>query len=271
MSNYFSDDFFNYLSQNIKKNSSPDDLKQLFDNFFISKSESKKKNIEGNASSSVKKNISNEKDDTKTFIEKNISKKEPVSKKSESTVHKCERIPRGKSEPCGKTAKKSIEVDGKLRWYCGTENAGCYHSILGSSNKKEKNEKSIVLPKKTSEDVKSQSLVHKFVKKESIFTRSVMVNGEKTHIHPDTRVLFRRNGKAYGVLDKDDKTILSINDENVRWLEASNIEIEGKQTKKEEEEEENEEEIVSEDEIESEEDDEDDEIELETDEEIELE
>jgi hypothetical protein len=278
MSNYFNDEFFNYLSENIsKKNPSSDELRQLFDKFFISTakdSDSKKKNTE--QKSLKKNNNSNEKDDTLSFIEKNKSKKEPVSKKDVASVvqHKCERIPRGKSEPCGKTAKNSIEVDGKLKWYCGTENAGCYHSILGSSNKKEKNEKSINPPKKAPEDVKSQSLIHKFVKKESIFTRSIMVNGEKTHIHPDSRVLFRRNGKAYGILDKDDKKVLPIDDKNARWLEASNIEIEGKKSKKDEEseEEENEiEEINSEDEIEEDEDVDDEEIELETDEEIELE
>lgn len=244
MSHYFSDEFFNYLSENIEDGISSNDLKKLFDNFFISKNSGKSvhekedtKVISKNSGKSVR-----EKDDTKNFIEKNSGK---TTSKQKNETYKCERIPRGKTDPCGKLAKKSIEVEGKLRWYCGTENSGCYHSILGSTNKKEKNEKSKVssdyVPKKSSEDIKSQSLIHKLIKKEELLTRSMNVGGVKVYIHPDSRVLFHRNRKAYGILDKDDKTILPIDDKNARWLEASNIEIEHSVKKTEDSEEEEEE------------------------------
>jgi len=258
MSSCFSDDFFDYLS--VKLEQDPKELKSLFDNFFSNKSEKSEtgggKKLTSNKSEkseisskklNSKKSEENEDVDTKNFIKETAHNLKKAPK--ETKIHKCERMPRGKSEMCGKPSKKSIDVEGETKWYCGTENSGCYKSILGSQTKQEKEEKSkksipeklsTSEPKKSSEDIKGQSLIHRIVKTSRIDTRSIMVDGSKLNIHYDTRILFHRDGLAYGVLDKDNKTILPFNDENVRWLEAHNVKIE-QQNKKEESEEEEEE------------------------------
>lgn len=227
----------------------------------------KKSNVED--TTSKKKNIiskktkkSSEEEDTNEFVNsvKPTSKSNKSTSKATSkmTSHLCERIPRGKAEQCGKTAKKSIEENGETHWYCGTEKAGCYHSILGSTNKIEKGDKikksqmekgvgggdknssssSSADSKKSQADIKSISLIHKITKRVEVPTKSIMVNDKKYHINLETRVLFYRDGVAFGVLDKDNKTILPLDDKNIRWLEASNMPIEQK-NKKESDDEEN--------------------------------
>lgn len=203
MANIFSQEFINFIASKTKCNR--EELESAINDFL------------GQKMPAAKTAKVSEEDDTEDFI-----------KKSVSNVHKCERIPRNKTTVCGKTAKKSIEIDGKLRWYCGTEKSGCYPSILSSIGKKEKDERVAkpVPSEAKSNDIKSKSLIHKIIKKEEIHTIGMMVNGKKIFMNPDSRVLFNRERIAYGMLDKDDKTILPISDENIRWLEAGNIPIE---------------------------------------------
>ncbi len=47
----------------------------------------------------------------------------------------CDRVPKGKTDPCGKGAKRFINIDGKEMWYCGTENSGCFKTMLAESKK----------------------------------------------------------------------------------------------------------------------------------------
>jgi len=222
MSQCFSEDFFVYLSQNTDK--SPEDIKKLIDDFFTKKSKSIKK-------------LNDESVDTKEFI-KETKKSENKETKKKSEDHKCERLPRGKSDPCGKIARNSTEINGEMKWYCGTKNSGCYHSILSSTNKKEKNEKvKKSVPEKQSDpqkssDIKTKSLIHKIIKTDKIYPKTItMENKSKLYIDPSSRVLFYRDGRAYGILDKDDKTILDLTDDKIRWLESSGVKIEQKNKK----------------------------------------
>lgn len=200
-------------------------------------------------STKSKKSSEKEEDDTLSFIKKNAPSKKTSPVSSSSVVKKCERIPRGKTEICGKNAKNKVDEGGEVKWYCGTEKSGCYSSVLSAQGKKEKEtrEKKTTLipppiPKKNTSEIKSQSLVHKIIQREKITTRGVMVDGKKLFVNPDSRVLFNRDRKAYGELAEDDKTILPISDKNIRWLEATNTPIE---IRKEEEEEEDVEEEIS--------------------------
>lgn len=210
MSCGFSEDFFVYLSKNTNKN--PQELKNLFDDYFCKQ---------------VKKLSINEDDDTKNFIKESTNKKK-------TEEHKCERIPRGKSDSCGKNARNSIKVNGVLQWYCGTKDSGCYHSILSLTTKKEKNEKiKKSIPEKQANpqkaaDIKTKSLIHKITKTDEIVVKSIMVDDKKLYIDPKSRVLFHRDRTAYGMLGKDDKTILDLSDDKIRWLESCNVKIEQK-------------------------------------------
>lgn len=213
----FSEEFFIYLSKNTNKQ--PNDIKNLFDDYFCK--QVKKLDV------NEKPKKSNEEDDTKKFIKESSSKKK-------TEEHKCERIPRGKSESCGKNARNSIEINGEVQWYCGTKDSGCYHSILSLNNKKEKNEKiKKSVPEKQANpqkaaDIKTKSLVHKIMKTDKITIKSIMVDDKKLYIDPKSRVLFHRDGVAYAMLDKDDKTISNLVDDKIRWLESCNVKIEQK-------------------------------------------
>lgn len=276
MAAFFSKDFIQYLAEELSCD--PETVQTAILNYTSGKtpSSSKKEKV-----SSSKK----EEDDTLSFIKKNAG----TSKKKESSVSsvsssvsskKCQRIPRGKTEICGKAAKNKVEDNGEEKWYCGTEKSGCYSSVISALGKKEKNTRDkkssptviAPTPKKNPSEIKSQSLVHKIIQTEKITTKGIMVDGKKLFMHPDTRILFNRDKKAYGELSKDDKTILPISDKNIRWLEATNTFIEDQKKEEEEEETDVEEDTDKDtgDEEEEEETDEDEEEETDEDEEIEI-
>ena len=177
------------------------------------------------------------------------------SENSSNDSHKCERIPRGKDEPCGKTAKNYIDEDGEIHWYCGTENGGCYKCILGQQNRQTK-----VVPKKPSApksskkaapkpttlkgkkklaDTNSESLIKKVTKRQQLLLKKKTVNGKKVYMDDNTRVLVDKSTReAYGKLAKNNKDIKPLDDDDVRWLEASGISIrkeESEQSSSEEE------------------------------------
>jgi hypothetical protein len=175
--------------------------------------------------------------------EKKESVKTPVL-----TINTCERKPRGKSENCGKTAKMSIKSeDGVERWYCGTEKSGCFKSIKSSVKRQAKvvplktplvtnvNKPPTLKDKKDFTDVKSRSLLNSVLQKKDLILRSIMVKNEKLWVDHSTRILFdKKTQEAYGILDKDNETILNLTDKEIRLLEASNTLIKKQIVKNEE-------------------------------------
>nr|QBK86567.1 MAG: uncharacterized protein LCMAC102_03620 [Marseillevirus LCMAC102] len=150
-----------------------------------------------------------------------------LPKKSPDDKHYCERIPRKKSELCGKAAKNSVCEDGETHWYCGTEKTGCYKSILGSANRQVKaaaSKSSTLKDKKSVADVKSQNLVHSVTATKGIDIKSINFNGKKLWINHATKILFDRvTREAYGVLGAT--KIKPLEDEQIRWLETSGMKI----------------------------------------------
>ena len=164
-------------------------------------------------------------------------------KKGNSDVHKCDRIPRGKTEPCGKNAKNKVKSDG-THWYCGTEKSGCYKAIMNAVNKSNtksapKGKSKAPAPKtnagrKSSSDVKSKTLVDKLSKKSVINPRKIKIGKETHYVDSETRILFDKVTKeAYGELSKDKKSVVPLSKKNIKFVEANGLKIrEEKQSKK---------------------------------------
>ena len=163
------------------------------------------------------------------------SKKEKSKTKSAEKDHTCERIPRGKTDPCGKKAKNN--ADG--HWYCGTEKSGCYKSILGALTRKTKadaakplatttrgpKKKPTLKEKKKNADAKSQNLIDRVIKRKKLQLKKITVGGKVRWIEHNRRILIdRATNEAYGELSKKNK-IVPLSDKNVRFLESSNISI----------------------------------------------
>lgn len=180
-------------------------------------------------------------------------------KSEDDKKHTCDRIPRGKSESCGKNAKNKLEEDGVVNWYCGTENSGCYKSILlgqkrqtkaGASKpkpppskkdgpakkdapgkkeapgKKAPPAKKDAVSKKKESDVKAASLISKVAKNKALNIKKIKVKGELLWMDEKNRLLFNKDSnKAYGVLNKDGVTIEKLTKENIRFLEANGIQF----------------------------------------------
>lgn len=154
-----------------------------------------------------------------TVPEKNNSpKKSDTQQRPKGDIlHKCDYIPQGKTEKCGKNAKN--ELDGK--WYCGTEISGHFSSIKKSANKK-------VPPKKTEGSIKSSGVPKKFSKNNVLHLIEI---GDHT-IEQETRIcLDRENQEGYGVLDKDNITVKPLTDENIKFLSAYNYKVREKKNK----------------------------------------
>ena len=162
------------------------------------------------------------------FIDLNSKqKKVTAGKKKVSDVapakRTCDRIPRGKDEPCGKTAKN--ELDGK--WYCGTEKSGCYKSMISEKVKAkstdEPKSKSKAAKGKNGDEILDETLVGKTVKKSTAFhaKKVVLPDGTEIHVDPKTKIVFHRDRTAIGSLNKD--KIVPLSDEQIRILETNNI------------------------------------------------
>lgn len=138
-------------------------------------------------------------------------KKAAAAKDTEK--HQCERIQHGKEDPCGKNAKN--EVNG--HWYCGTENSGCYKSILGSIKRNEKADK-----KKPAAEPAKKPATKKVKSASEVNTRKI--NGHI--VDPERRIVFDKEGTdgvAQGILAQDNKTIAPLTKKDIAWLEASGI------------------------------------------------
>ena len=142
----------------------------------------------------------------------------PASKSSDDDKktpdRHCDRIPRGKNTPCGKSAKHFIEGDGVKNWYCGTENSGCYKSILGAVKRQKKagaTSTPVSSPSKSAptkpttkqsttlggrqkdSDAKSKSLINTVTQRRNLDVKKLNV-GKKTYwIDYQSRVLFFRD------------------------------------------------------------------------------
>ena len=156
--------------------------------------------------------------------------------------HTCERIPRAKTEPCGKNASRFIEIDGEKHWYCGTEKSACFKSILTAQNRVTKSTASKVpssAPKggaKTNvdrakeSDIKSKSLADKITKKRKFNPVKTTIGKEIHYVDRETKIAFDRTTKeAYGLF-KDGK-IVELEDAQIRILEANNSLIREKSVK----------------------------------------
>lgn len=189
--------------------------------------------------------ISGPKIEKKKIPTKQTSKPKQTPKKDvieQPEKHTCERIPNRKIDPCGKNAKKFLEDNGVKRWYCGTEKSGCYKASAGalikkvtqtskkpvaaSSSSAKKKDKTLPEKKKIS-DESSKKLVQNILKSRDLHPRTIKNKGKRFHIIPANRILVERvkPHEAYGVLDDDDWTVLPLDDDKIRWLEANNIPI----------------------------------------------
>ena len=131
------------------------------------------------------------------------------SKSKEKDIHHCERTINGKEgvRSCGKIAKNEL----KGIWYCGTESVGCYKSALAAS----KNDKS---DKKKIKDVADKVVMNDKIQ---VFEIAPKLYGDIK-----TRILFdKKTNEAYGKLDSDNKTVLPLDDDAIRFLETHNQKI----------------------------------------------
>lgn len=178
------------------------------------------------------------------LLEKPVSSTEPPQKSSTQN-HTCQRIKRGQKEPCGKPFKKTLEVNGEIKGFCGTEKTGCYAAeinqlskkqldkekidngdsilvknggITGNSKKQSNVEKSI-----TSDD-KTRNLLHNILKVKSMEPHSVDTksNGKVYMVEHFRALCDPKDNEFYGILDEDGDTILPIHDEARRFLEGNN-------------------------------------------------
>ena len=163
--------------------------------------------------------------------------KEPAKKRTKA-AHTCEYTKKtekgSKGELCGKGA--SHQVEGK--WYCGTMKDGVatvhLKSAMNALNKKEiekkKNdaienhdrvfEKKIPPTPKVNEQV--STLLNKVLETKKL--KLTAINGHQVDL--TTRIVIDSQSRmAIGQLDKDDKTLNALSDENVAFLESLNIAI----------------------------------------------
>jgi len=175
------------------------------------------------------------------FINDSHNSSEISEEGKKSTEHECERIPKGKSEQCGKTPTRSIldNESGELRWYCGTEKSGCYKIVFANISKGKTRAKAKKIPKQVSKpstnrgrkeaaDAKSIILAKKIIPASDVhISRYETKNGKFVRMEKETRILFRLDTKeAYGVLAGDDKTIKKLGATEIRWLETHELTFE---------------------------------------------
>ena len=176
-------------------------------------------------------------------IKKTTSAKKgtPSTKGAKDENHTCERVLRGKTEPCGKKAKNSVVEDEEVHWYCGTEKSGCYKCILGAANRakvstaKKGMERTSTKKKggnaqRLSEaDIKSRALVNSVtgIKTLNIGAVRDKKTGTKYYMESTRRFLVDRNtNSVYGKLSDDKKfKVLPLSQSDVKFLEGKGISI----------------------------------------------
>jgi len=176
-------------------------------------------------------------------IKKTTSTKKgtPSTKGAKDANHTCERVLRGKTEPCGKKAKNSVVEDEEVHWYCGTEKSGCYKCVLGAANRakvstaKKGMERASTKKKggnaqRLSEaDIKSRALVNSVTGMKTLNIGAVRdkKTGTKYYMESTRRFLVDRNtNSVYGKLSDDKKfKVLALSQSDVKFLEGKGISI----------------------------------------------
>lgn len=193
------------------------------------------------------------KKESKSSAPSKASKKEEKSnakRDEEDDEHKCCRIKRGQTEPCGNPAKKSIGD----KWYC--DKSRCYATVLKAEAEKELNQeagkpskksKSVAsrapsvgtkikagkaVDRKAVADNETASLINKVNPKKQLIVKKYVTKSMGTVFYdPENRYLVDYNTKEiYGILGKDNDSIveLELDDEQVRFIEASGFFIRAK-------------------------------------------
>lgn len=152
----------------------------------------------------------------------------PTTKKTSSVKKECaysikERTG-GALKTCGKAVKNPENRIGNL-YYCGTENSGHFKSALANTKKntppteKKSNEKGTTANKKS----KSEPL-KKIIKLEEFHLKKSQ-SDPTIYYHVKTRIAFRGEEKeeSIGILDKDGKSLVAPNDEQLEFMELYNI------------------------------------------------
>jgi hypothetical protein len=168
--------------------------------------------------------------DPKEEPKKTPSAKSKASLKSDSDSEEKPSVAKGKSagksktpekltcgwmingeNPCGKNAKVEQVIDNV--YYCGTENSGHYKSALAKSKTVKKDEKGA---KSKGLEV-SEAAVNKIMGKQSIH---ISKNKNGLYVHPESGIVFEKDTHtAYGVLDKDGKTVKALTDKEKKFIE----------------------------------------------------
>lgn len=221
----FSDNFLQYLIDTLQLENSIEELRDVIEGY--NKELPKKA-----APKDSKKSRPSERDEEEVKLPKRKEVPKPASKKL------CERIQRGKTEPCGKKATNSIiDPKGVEHWYCGSEKTGCYKCMLGQ-DKKAKNKKmdrEIIEEKarpakttKTTSTTKKTSILDTIASKQQVINpkKYQTASGKTVFLEMSQRILFDPDTKeAYASLDDDNDTISPLSKKQLGWLEVHNIPV----------------------------------------------
>lgn len=206
--------------------------------------------------SDEKKSSSSSSEDTNVVIETKSEVAETSTPKTRSyrQKHRCERIPNGKTTQCGKSAPRSLIVDGVEKWFCGTSQAGCYrcmerammknNSIQKTTTtdtqsekiekKEKKTEKKVkekdVTPAERSEE-KVKSLIDRVVgKKKQLRLIEMKIDDRKVYVDKEKKIVFDLNSGNYEALgawdgEQDENKIIELNSEQIRYLDSMSLKV----------------------------------------------
>lgn len=226
----FSDDFIQYLIDSLELDRSVSEIKDIVNGYFVDEAPKTKP-----AKSLKKKSKDDEEEDIELPKRKEVSSSKTSKSSVQSSKKVCERVKRGKSEPCGVKATNSIvDEKGVEHWYCGSEKTGCYKCMLGQEKKvkNKKVDKQIIAEK--SETKKTVSSVKKPNILDAVAAKQHTVNPKKyqtktngiVFLEMEQRILFDpETREAYGCLDDDNDTILPLTKKQLGWLEVHNLPI----------------------------------------------
>lgn len=144
------------------------------------------------------------------------------SKKS-SSVDKpktCQRIPKGKTELCGKTAKNSFVVDGETKWYCGICFKVVSKASAGSAAGSATTKKATKKAKMTESEIKSKSLVNTVLMQKDVAFDKEVIDGKVIHVHRKSGLVVDRDTRLVTGMLKG-KKIVPCDDKTTRFAEAS--------------------------------------------------
>jgi len=161
-----------------------------------------------------------------------------TSKEVKLDTHTCDRVKNGYVVPCGAVARNKMIIDGEEQWFCGppSGNSGCYRIMIRREKKKVPEVSKKVEPKKKKaapkKAVSSKSapagskgkLVKKVTRKKQLRLKETkLADGTSIFYDFKTRIVFdSKTEEAYAHLSKG-KELEELSDDNIRFLEASNL------------------------------------------------